>query len=134
MVRSPGTEAVAEAIRAAMKSQNLSGVDLANRLERVRGSALPYDKGVWVSKRTSGKVHLVQPVKVIYGPTDELRDIAKALGVSVGSLVEVANGLEQVAADAHYRDTGEGAEEEGSETERNTDPYAIVSRNPMRFE
>jgi hypothetical protein len=86
--RTPASGAVAEAIRAAMKSQSLSGSDLADRLARIRGQR-PGD--MWISKRRHGAVHLVTPKVIEWEATDELREIAQALGVPVEDLVRAAN-------------------------------------------
>lgn len=82
---------VAEQLRTAMKHQGLSGVELLNRLT---GVPLPEGEGnrrKWLSTRLTGKTNLVKPVKVVYGPTDELRAIAAALGVDPDRLVRVVN-------------------------------------------
>lgn len=68
---------VATAIRTEMKRHGLSGADLAKRIETVRGSALP--NGMWLSRRLTGKVQLVEPVQVLYGPTPDLALIIRAL-------------------------------------------------------
>ena len=87
MARSPESERVAEAIRAAMKSQHLSGADLAREIEKIRGTR-PH--AMWISKRVHGDVHLVRPTG-LFGPTEDLKEIAAALGVDVAELVAPAN-------------------------------------------
>jgi transcriptional regulator with XRE-family HTH domain len=84
--RSPESLAVAEAIRDVMKRESLSGVDLADRLETIRGSR-PGD--MWISKRRHGSVHLVRPKTTVitWEPTEDLRQIAQALGVPVEELI-----------------------------------------------
>lgn len=86
--RTPASGRVAEAIRTAMKSRGLNGSDLADRLATIRGQR-PGD--MWISKRRHGAVHLVTPRVVEWEATDELRQIAQALGVPVEDLVTAAN-------------------------------------------
>lgn len=80
---------VAREIRTAMKRQGLSGPELAARIETIRGSALP--NAMWLSRRLTGRTNLVEPVKVIYGPTADLKLIAEALNIKPARLVRVVN-------------------------------------------
>lgn len=88
--RTPESAAVAEAIRVVMESQNLSGADLADRLEEIRGSRPDV---MWVSRRRRGLVRLVTPRVVEWEPTQDLIDIARALGVDARHLVEAASNI-----------------------------------------
>lgn len=95
-----GTEranrAVGAAINAALKRKGLSGADLANRVGAMRGSTLKFPD-VWASKRTTGKINLVLP-SGDYAPTEELSEIAAALGISVADLLREAY---ELAGDSH---------------------------------
>ncbi len=87
------SERVAVEIRAVMRQKGLSGAALADML-RTQGMTVPND--MWLSRRLTGAVNLVEPVKVVYGPTDELEQIANALGVDPKRLARAAT-----RADAH---------------------------------
>lgn len=81
---------VAHRIRTEMRRQGLSGLDLRVRIEKLRGQPVADNERnarVWMSRRMTGKVNLIQPVKVIYGPTEDLAIIARALGVDPHTLV-----------------------------------------------
>ncbi len=85
---------VGEAIRAIMRQKDITGVQLRELIEKRRGepvSASSRGQDVWLSRRLLGDVNLVQPVKVVYGPTDDLEDIAAVLGTSADRLVRAAN-------------------------------------------
>ncbi len=84
--RTPESEKVAEAIRAGMKRQGLSGADLAAKLAEIRGDR---PDAMWMTRRLQGSVHLVKPVMVQTGwrATDELCEIAEALNVPVEQLM-----------------------------------------------
>jgi hypothetical protein len=88
--RGPENDRVAEAIKEAMRAKGMNGADLARRLAEVRGP-LPYNADVWVSKRLTGKITLIEPERVVYRANDELEAIAKALGVKTSTLVAAAN-------------------------------------------
>jgi hypothetical protein len=96
---------VAKAIRAEMKHQGLTGPELTARIERIRGARLP--NGMWLSRRLTGKTNLVEPVKVVYGPTADLMVIAEALGVKPARLVRVTN-LTKPAAGRSSADADDG--------------------------
>lgn len=85
---------VAHRIRTEMRRQGLSGLDLRVRIEKLRGTPVADNERnarVWMSRRMTGKVNLIQPVKVIYGPTEDLNIIARALGVDPNMLVTAAS-------------------------------------------
>lgn len=85
---------VGEAIRAEMKRQGLTGAELQKRIEELRGAPVAASVGarkMWLTRRLAGEVNLVQPVKVVYGPTDDLDDIAKVLGVKPDRFIRVLN-------------------------------------------
>ncbi len=84
--RTPESEKVAEAIRAGMKRHGLSGADLAAKLAEIRGDQ---PSAMWMTRRLQGSVHLVTPVMIQVGwePTDELRQIARALNVAPEDLM-----------------------------------------------
>jgi hypothetical protein len=72
-----------------MKRKGLSGVELRAEVERLRGAPVPNQ--MWMSRRLTGDVNLVRPVRVVYGPTEDLKVIAKALDVDPDRLVRVIN-------------------------------------------
>lgn len=82
------SERVASVIREIMFHAGMTGVALRAALQEA-GVAVPSD--MWITRRLTGHVNLVEPVTVVYGPTDDLKAIAKALGVSVDRLVNVVN-------------------------------------------
>lgn len=85
---------IGAAIHTVMKQKGLSGVELRKRVEKLRGAPVAERDGarrVWLTRRLGGHVNLVQPVTVIYGPTDDLKDIAKALDVDVDRFVRIVN-------------------------------------------
>lgn len=79
---------VAGEIRAVMAQKGLSGAGLAVLLRKA-GIEVPND--MWLSRRLTGAVNLVQPVKVVYGPTEELEKIAEALDVDPKRFTRVVN-------------------------------------------
>lgn len=84
---------IAKQLAAAKKLQGLSADELCDILA-ASGVTIPHtgpNRRKWWSNRMLGKVNLVTPVKVVYGPTDELRAIARALGLDVDRLVRVVN-------------------------------------------
>jgi hypothetical protein len=86
--------AVAAEIRAEMKRQGLTGVELRERVERFRGAPVADQEGarkMWLTRRLSGDVNLVRPVRVVYGPTEDLALIARALKVNPERFVRVIN-------------------------------------------
>lgn len=86
--------AIAAEIRAEMKSQGLTGVELRNRVEQLRGrpvAAADGSRRMWITRRLAGRINLVEPVKVVYGPTEDLELIARALGVKPDRFVRVIN-------------------------------------------
>jgi transcriptional regulator with XRE-family HTH domain len=85
---------IGEAIQAEMKRQGLTGQELRKRVEQLRGAPVAERDGArreWVSRRMRGAVNLVTPVKVIYGPTKDLEDIASVLGVKPDRFTRVVN-------------------------------------------
>jgi hypothetical protein len=82
------SENVAEAIRDEMAKAKLTGAGLRDAL-RAAGVEVPND--MWVSRRLTGEVNLVQPVKVVYGPTPDLEAIAAVLKVDPSRLVRAIN-------------------------------------------
>lgn len=83
------SQRVATEIKSEMRRQGLSGVDLIAKIEEVTGKKIP--NTMWLSRRLNGAVNLVQPERVIYGPSDDLTEIAQALGVKPDRLVRVVN-------------------------------------------
>lgn len=79
---------VADAIRAEMKRQGLTGTELRNRLEAA-GVTVP--NAMWVTRRMTGQVNLVEPERIVYGPTADLLAIADALNVDPKRFVRVVN-------------------------------------------
>lgn len=82
------SEKVAAEIRTVMREQGLTGAGLRDLLEKA-GHTVSND--MWISRRTTGEVNLVQPVTTIYGPTADLVNIAKVLGVDADRFVRVVN-------------------------------------------
>lgn len=85
---------IGEAVSAEMKHQGLTGIELRQRVEQLRGAPVAEREGarrMWLTRRLDGSVNLVRPVKVIYGPTEDLEDIAKVLGVDPKRFVRVIN-------------------------------------------
>jgi hypothetical protein len=82
------SEVVADAIRAEMVKQNLTGAALRAKLIE-SGIQVPND--MWLSRRLNGDVNLIQPVKVVYGPTADLEAIAKVLGADPNRLIRAVN-------------------------------------------
>jgi hypothetical protein len=85
---------VAAEIRTEMRRQGITGPELVARINKVRGNPVAdndRNARVWISRRLTGKTNLVQPERVVYGPTEDLTDIAKALGVDAYRLVRVVN-------------------------------------------
>jgi transcriptional regulator with XRE-family HTH domain len=87
--------AVAAEIRAVMKQQGLSGAELADRL---RDAGVQVSNAMWVTRRLTGQVNLVEPERVIYGPTDDLAAIAEVLKVDPKRFVRVVNSKASHAA------------------------------------
>lgn len=79
---------VAAEIRAEMKRQGLTGAELA---ERLRAAGVEVPNPMWITRRLTGRVNLVKPVQVVYGETEDLAEIAKALKVAPSRLVRVVN-------------------------------------------
>jgi len=79
---------VADAIRAEMKHQGLTGAGLRDKL-REAGVQVPND--MWITRRLTGQVNLVEPVRVVYGPSDDLEAIASVLKVDPARFVRVLN-------------------------------------------
>jgi len=82
------SEAVAAEIRAAMAKKGLTGAALRDLL---REAGVEVTNDMWLSRRLNGDVNLVEPVKVVYGPSEDLVAIAKVLGVDADRLVRVVN-------------------------------------------
>ena len=88
---------VSKAIRDEMTRQGLTNVALAEKL-REHGVHVPND--MWIARRLTGQVNLVEPVKVVYGPTDDLEAIADVLGVKADRFVRVINSTRKPAPSA----------------------------------
>jgi DNA-binding Xre family transcriptional regulator len=91
---------IGAAVHAEMKRQGLTGVELRKRIEELRGAPVgstENNRAVWLSRRISGKVNLVKPVRVVYGPTDDLADICKILGVKPERIIRVSKSESRTA-------------------------------------
>jgi hypothetical protein len=86
---------IATAIRAEMRKRGItSDAELRRLVEKHRGAPVSANEGsasVWMSRRMTGGIDLVKPVRVVYGPTRDLEDIAAVLGVPVSRFLRVAN-------------------------------------------
>lgn len=82
------SQRIADAVRAEMKRQGLTGAGLRDKL-REAGVEIPND--MWITRRMTGQVNLATPVRVIYGPTDDLQAIARVLNVDADRFVRVVN-------------------------------------------
>lgn len=82
------SEIVGNEVRRLMREQGLTGAGLREAL-RAAGTDVP--NNMWITRRVTGQVNLVEPVRVVYGPTDELVAIAKVLDVDPARLVRVVN-------------------------------------------
>jgi hypothetical protein len=54
---------------------------------------------MWLSRRLQGQVNLVEPTRVVYGPTKELETIAKILKVPVARFVRAIHPQPTTAAE-----------------------------------
>lgn len=82
------SEIVGDEVRRLMRERGLTGAGLREAL-RAAGHDVP--NNMWVTRRVTGQVNLVEPVKVVYGPTEDLVAIAKILDVDPARLVRVVN-------------------------------------------
>jgi hypothetical protein len=82
------SQTVGDEIRRLMREKGLTGVGLREAL-LAAGYDVPNE--MWVTRRLTGAVNTVEPVKVVYGPTDDLKAIAKVLDVDPNRLVRVVN-------------------------------------------
>jgi hypothetical protein len=85
---------IGAAVSAEMKRQGLTGIELRQRVEQLRGAPVAEREGarrMWLTRRLDGSVNLVKPVKVVYGPTSDLEDIAKVLDVDPKRFIRVIN-------------------------------------------
>jgi hypothetical protein len=80
--------AVAAELDREMRNQGINGAELGRRL-RAAGHDVP--NAMWITRRTTGRVNLVEPEAVVYKATGDLEKICAVLKVDPRRFVNVVN-------------------------------------------